>query len=255
MRIPWDDLSQDRYYDQEPAPGVFPDLRQPPITRVNKQIRNETLPLFYRDNMFVITLYKLTKACDGPENDQNIRTSVWGRLHARISKARDGLLGDQDYVKHVRDMLHAFTPVSNNNLQANNLSFLSHLTFRLDILSSSRRSPCGLGFTMSSRELDCDNENEKLVQTAALNWNSAVEVREAFVLAIASSHIVHRANQLLNLDLLRHRPFKKPAKESADLICCISRECPQLTRYVLAFIVGGDRYYNSVEYAMRHGTF
>lgn len=242
----WHDSWQDT--SEAPRGSFFSDLGQPPITRVNRQIRNETLPIFYGNHRFVIHLPRLPRfdiERDGRRKDPNRLRSVWDRLFARHFKAPENLSENEDPLHHLRVMLHAFTPALHNTLQANSLSFLSNLTFRLEFESLKPSwGLLGLGCTMSSRELHCDDGDEILVKTVGLDWNSAMEVREAFVVAIASSKSVYGAIDFLDWDVVLHPEVEKAVRESAALMCCISRECPQLTGNVLAFITPSELYYN-----------
>ncbi|KAL1866901.1 hypothetical protein Daus18300_006604 [Diaporthe australafricana] len=198
----------------------FPDLRQAPITRVNKQIRSETLPMFYGRHRFIIELPNRPRNYHGPSEDQGPCHRVW-------------------------EALDAFTPPQDHNLQANTLRFLSTLTIHLEVESPSRWYLAALGFIMSDRELHCDDDGEHLMETTGLNWNNHVQVSRAYVEAIDSCPIARDADELLDMEHIRCQ-VAKAANELTALMCHISRVCPQLTTNAAAFVDAGEALYDAL---------
>ncbi|KAH8753028.1 hypothetical protein F5883DRAFT_527319 [Diaporthe sp. PMI_573] len=95
-----------------------------PITRVNKTIRRETLPLFYGNHKFVCEVPKPPKEFYGPRQNRYHLDSIWERLRDFDPPARHPIIS--------------------------NLRFLSQVTILLEVES---RYFTRLGFTMSSKAL------------------------------------------------------------------------------------------------------
>lgn len=165
----------------------------------------------------------------------------------RLPKSYDGPSEDHDPLRHVWEMLYAFTPDRNSTLQTNSLRFLSHLTFRLHVESSKNWCLAELGFTMSSKVFDCDDEWETWVETAGLNWHHQGQVRLAYIKAIDSCSIPGHTVELLGMETVRCRQADKAANELVALMCHVSRLCPQLTSNISAYVEPGDELFEFIE--------
>lgn len=191
-------------------------LRQPPITRVNRQLRYETLPVFYDIGYFAVELTNL------PGNDDD------------ANQNRD----------HIYKMLFASIPGPDNTLQANNLRFLSYLDFSIETWSSSFWGLAKVGFIMSSSpfvfESDEWDEEYGVVETAGLDWDDTEDVITAFCDGINSSMICKDGRELLGLPGMLCKRAYAAAVEMAALMCSISRQLPQLTSNVLAYVEADD---------------
>lgn len=100
---------------------------------------------------------------------------------------------------------------------------------------------------MSSGNIVCDDEGAHMVETAGLNWNRSVDVKKAYLVAIDSCVLARDADDLLDVVVVRCRGADKAANELAALMCYISRQCPQLTSNVLAFVEPCDDLYKELE--------
>lgn len=100
----------------EPYRGlIFTDLLQAPITRVNKKIHRETLPLFYENHKFVF------EVPNPPPPEANYE----------VSQNRYPL-------DPIWDRFRDFNPLRRHHLTSN-LRFLSHVTILLEIRFSDVR--------------------------------------------------------------------------------------------------------------------
>ncbi|KAG8160659.1 hypothetical protein KVR01_008923 [Diaporthe batatas] len=198
----------------------FADLRQASITRVNKQIRNETLPIFYGNHDFIIRLPPLP--------------SDWQSMRPRHEAYHDHPF------EHFWRRLDAFTPDQKNNLQENSLQFLSSFTLEIKIDPSRQWRLAMVGFFMSSRELDCDEdvvwEEAALVKTAGVDWNNCFQVKEAYLRAVDSCLLVREAHDLFNMPGVCCRQVDQAASALAALMCRVAKLCPHLTNNVTALI-------------------
>ncbi|KAG8157470.1 hypothetical protein KVR01_012854 [Diaporthe batatas] len=193
-------------------PLTFPNLRQAPITRVNKQIRKETLPIFYGNHDFFIII--------------------------RMPSVLDEILhGSHDPFKHVWQMLHSFATapalIAKGDMQTSSLTSLSQLSFRLDDSQYLSEDDIGmLGFTMSSKDLICQ-DGDFAIETENLDWDRFSNVKKAYVSGILTGTISHRHR----LASLRNSvEAHKRIDELISLMFFVARQCPQLKSHVLGFV-------------------
>ena len=188
---------------------IFTDLSQAPITRVNKTIRRETLPLFYRNHKFVCEVPKPPEEFYGPRQNRYHLDSIWERLRDFNPSARHPIIS--------------------------NLRFLSQVTILLEVKS---RYVTRLGFTMSSKAL-AQNElayEEWPMDTAVVYRDNMAHVAAAFTHAIASSKPCRDARFIYQVNDMSSSRVEKAAIGLSSTIRSISRECPQLRSSVIAII-------------------
>lgn len=189
---------------------LFSNMQQPPITSVNRQIRSETLPIFYHIHNFMVDL-----ACISENLDETFEN--W---------------------KHICKMLFPSIPGPHNTLQDSNLRFLSYLDISIETGSLFYLGLAKVGFVMSSSpfvfESDGLDEEYGVVVTTDLNWDNAEDVRTAFLEGIDSSMICQDATEIFMLDSLLCERADEAAIDIAYLMFLISWQCPQLTRNVVA---------------------
>lgn len=204
-------------------PPIFHDLRQAPITRVNKQIRDETLPIFYGNHKFLIELPELP----------------WDWEH--IGPRREDY---QDPTELLLKRLSAFAPGEDSNLQANSLRFLSELTVSLEMEDSWQWRLRSLGFVMStcSEEPVSDNTWEHYLKITGLDWNDCDQVREVFLTALDDCPFFHERRGLFDVSEFRvpGNEVGKVVSALSTLMCRIAKLCPQLTSNVSVFVDPGE---------------
>ncbi|KAI7774086.1 hypothetical protein LA080_009289 [Diaporthe eres] len=194
---------------------IFSNMRQPPITRVNRQIRFETLPIFYHTRNFSAHF-----ACFPENHDDAVKN--WDRIF---------------------NMLFASMHGPGNTLQASNLRFLSYLNFSIQTGSAYFFGLAKVGFTMSSFpfvELDESYEEYGVVDTTDLDWDNTEDVMTAFTEGIDSSMTCQLGIEFFGLDNMRCERADEAADDLAFLMCLISRHCPPLRSHVLANIEASD---------------
>lgn len=188
---------------------LFSNMQQPPITSVNRQIRSETLPIFYHIHDFMVDL-----ACISENHDEAVEN--WN---------------------HICKMLFASIP-DPPTLQDSNLRFLSYLDISIETGSVFYWGLAKVCFVMSSSpfvfESDGLDEEYGVVVTTDLNWDNAEDVRTAFLEGIESSMICQDATEIFMLDSLLCERADEAAIDMAYLMFLISMQCPQLTRNVVA---------------------
>jgi hypothetical protein len=188
---------------------IFTDLSQAPITRVNKTIRRETLPLFYGNHKFVCEVPKPPKEFYGPRQNRYHLDSIWERLRDFDPPARHPIIS--------------------------NLRFLSQVTILLEVES---RYFTRLGFTMSSKAL-VQNElahEEWPMDTAVVYRDNMAHVVAAFIHAIAFSKPCRDARFFYHVHGISPSHLERAAIGLSSTIRSISRECPQLKSSVIAII-------------------
>lgn len=191
---------------------TYSNMRQPPITSVSRQIRYETLPVFYDIHECIVDLAPLD-------------------------------LEDRDDADKIRDricnMLFGPIPGPDNTLQPSNLPFLSYLDVAIEI-ETFFESVCKFGFIMSSSprlESDELDEEHGVVDTTDLDWDDTEDVRIALMEGIDSTEICQDIMDLLGVPGILCDGAYESMVEMAALMCLISRQCPQLTSNVLASVI------------------
>ncbi|KAJ0116600.1 hypothetical protein J7T55_009750 [Diaporthe amygdali] len=134
----------------------LPNLRQPPITRVNRQIRNECLAIFYEMHHFSLNL--------------NVRFEKLAGGGYKIIPAAEGQASLQSF----HEMIQAFAPSPKNTLQMSNLRFLPSLTVQINVIRHDIGLGC-LGFHMSST----DETTIASLAVRGLDWNCHGSVKGA----------------------------------------------------------------------------
>lgn len=188
----------------------LPSLRQPPITQVNRQIRQECLHIFY--NMFHFSL------------ELNVRSEDRTEFVAILIPASE----DQVSLQSLHDTIQAFAPTPKNMLQMSNLRFLSSLTINITYQRSEENLGC-LGFQMNS----ADETNFASLAVRDLDWDCRDAVRTAWVVAARESSHCWDANEDEDTDnQLGYVVHRALVEEIISLLCLIAEHCPQLTRSV-----------------------
>lgn len=189
----------------------LPSLRQPPITQVNRQIRQECLHIFY--NMFPFSF------------DLNVRSEEDTGLMAILIPASE----DQVSLQSLQDTIQAFAPTPKNMLQMSNLRFLSSLTINITFQRDDEDIGC-LGFHMTS----ADETNFASLDVRGLDWDCRDAVRTAWVVAARASSLhwdpsFGDESRDKGLGYFEHRAL---VEEIMSLLCLVADHCPQLTRSV-----------------------
>lgn len=189
----------------------LPNLRQPPIAQVNRQIRHECLHIFYE--MFRFSF------------DLNVRSEE---------------LADEPYLlpapediaslRSFHEMIQAFAPSPKNTLQVSNLCFLSSLTVRVNVKGCYGDLGC-IGFRMTS----ADEGNLASLDVCDLDWNCRKAVLCALMDAVRGSAAWRYGNLgegSRNSDKLGYFAHQDLVEKISNLLCLIAEHCPQLTRSV-----------------------
>lgn len=197
----------------------LPSLRQPPITQVSRQIRQECLHIFY--NMFSFSF------------ELNVRSEEDTGLVAILIPASE----DQVSLQSLQDTIGAFAPTPKNMLQMSNLHFLSNLTITIAFKEDDEDLGC-LGFHMTS----ADETNFASLAVRGLDWNCRDAVRTAWVVAAQASSEYWDSEGCVEwrckdnkLGYFAHRAL---VEEIIDLLSLIAEHCPQLTRSVSLIYAG-----------------
>lgn len=185
-------------------------LRQAPITRVNRQIRNECLHIFYEMFHFLINL--------------NVRSEeVPGEERVVLLPASENKASLQSF----REMIQAFTPSPTNMLHISNLRFLSSLTITAFLKGHDEHRGC-IGFHMTSaKETKFDS-----LAVRGLDWNSRDAVLSAWVDAAERSPFREHFKWGMDSTRLGYLANRALVEETVGLLCLIAEHCPQLTRSV-----------------------
>lgn len=218
-----------------PDDPELPYLWQPPITRANRQIRQECLHIFYE--MFHFSL------------DLNVRSKkVAGRKRAILLPASQ----DQPSFQSFHETIQAFAPSAKNMLQISNLRFLSRLTINVILKGHGEDLGC-VGFHMTSE----DESNFASLAVQGLDWNRRHDVLSAWVDAAKGSEThwggfdEHGDLESNRLGYFAHRAM---VDEIVGLLCLIAEHCPQLTRSV-SLIYDGQGLYGSDLYDLADDAF
>lgn len=189
-----------------------PNLWQPPITRVNRQIRHECLHIFYQMFQFAIDLHVRSKGLSGHERYILLPTS-----------------DDQVSMQSLRKTVQAFAPSPTNMLQISNLCFLSRLAIRVHYQRRYEELAC-IGFDMASADRTkiapmavrgLDRNGRRAVQSA---WVDAAKKRAAAW--FWNLHGRRPENEL------GHSAHRAVVDEVLDLLSLFANHCPQLTRSI-----------------------
>lgn len=190
--------------------GALSNLHQPPITRANTQIRDETLPIFYTIFKFRIDLPGL------PANDHH------------------GTNNNRDTADYIRTRLWAFLPGPSDGPRASNLRFLTSISFTIQIVSTSLLSLTGVGVVMSGSSLDRPSDPcfEGVVDTTDLDWDNLLDIETAYVEGIDSCLVFQDVMEFLGANPIRSSRVDKAASVMASLMYIISKQSPHLTRNI-----------------------
>lgn len=207
---------------------------QPPITRVNRQLRRETLEIFYSEHPFHLEMVF--------PRDNWIYFAVPFRFKTLNEKWNRGQL-DPGY--GISRLLRRFTPRLGATIQPSNLRFLTQLSVAMEVpLQYSLGSR--LMFTMSATVIDIKKDVERpafwaCVKTDYLDWNDRGEVRAACVKGISSFPGWIRYMAAFGDIYLSpwNAPRSGEARDTVDKLACgvglITRHVPQLANNVYAY--------------------
>lgn len=206
---------------------LYCDLQQPPITCVNRQIRYESLPIFYDIRVFRFNLDYL------PEDDSD-----------------DAIDNQNDKVHYISNMLSAFIPGPSNTPQASNLRFLTCLSCSIQTRSGYMWGLAEVGFDMSSSPFDFVSDPNVellgLVDTAGLDWDNTEDIKTAYVEGIDSSMLCQEVMEISGLPDIRCYRANDAVDEMARLMYLIAWLCPQLRSHVVATMDGNDMLWDTV---------
>lgn len=236
---------------------VLSNLRQPPITRTNRQIRQETLPIFYSTFAFSIRLARLPRSrYDGASKNRHTPDYFRNRLMAFLPGPSNGLQAStQPFLS--RNVLRAIGPrfLTENGIQSSNLRFLSRLSLTIPTGSTGSHSLKEVSFTMSSsaftHQQDRQYFGEGSVDTASLDWNNLRHIKAAYIKGIDSCPLCQDGIELLGVDSIRCPRVNKAADEMAALMQFISKQYPHLTQHVLATIDATETLIDDVFYMIQ----
>lgn len=177
---------------------------------VNRQIRCESLPMFYNNHDFRFDL-----------------TSLWDRP----DDAEDG----RGLLSPFADMIRAFAPSPSKTFEASNLRFLSYLSVNVDTQKGQEDGiilmgiTILMGFTMSSK--DKSDELDTVLDTTGLDWSDEEEVGQAYVHAAVRGDLIGY-EWIFEMDDSTVAAFH----ELVALMSLLASQCPQLTKRVCALV-------------------
>lgn len=195
----------------------LPNLRQPPITRVNRQIRDECLHIFYE--MFHFSFDLKVRSEEVPGQERVI-------LHPASE--------DQASLQSFHEMIQAFAPGPRDMLHVSILRFLSSLTINVT-LKGQDEDRGRIGFHMTS----ADETNFASLAVRGLNWNCRNAVLTAWVDAAQGSAFEWDCEWAMDKNKLGYLAHRELVEKMVGLLCLIAEHCPQLTRSV-SLIYEGD---------------
>lgn len=197
----------------------LPSLRQPPITQVNRQIRQECLHIFY--NLFH---FSFELAVRSEEDTESLEILI---------PASEGQVSLQSLHKTIQ----SFAPTPKNMLQTSNLRFLSNLTITITFKEDDEDLGC-LGFHMTS----ADETNFASLAVRGLDWNCRDAVRTAWVVAAQASSDYWDSDgcveQTCTDKKLGYSAHYALLEGIISLLSLIAEHCPQLTRSVSLIYAG-----------------
>lgn len=212
-------VEPDTFRVPEPILGetkALPNLRQPPITRVNRQIRHECLHIFYEMFNFLF--------------DLNVRSEeVAGQERVILHPASE----NQASLQSFHEMIQAFAPSPTNMLHTSNLRFLSNLWIRIT-LKGHDEDLGSIGFSMTS----ADNTDYNSLAVRDLDWNCRKAVLSAWVDAATVSGWEWDFLRDMKPNRLGYLAHRALVEKIVGLLCLIAEHCPQLTRTVSLYYEG-----------------
>lgn len=197
-----------------------PNLRQPPITRVNRQIRHECLHIFYEMFNFMFNL--------------NVRSEeVAGEQRVILHPASENQASLQSFY----EMIQAFAPSPTNMLHISNLHFLAVLMIKIT-LKGHDEDLGSIAFRMTS----ADETDFNSLAVHGLDWNCREAVLSAWVDAVQNSAVEWEFGMEREPNKLGYVAHRALVGKLVGLLCLIAEHCPQLTRSVSLFYVGPGLY-------------
>lgn len=199
----------------------LPSLQQPPITRVNRQLRQECLQIFYEMFRFSFEL--------------NVRAwEVVGEKRAIMLPASD----DEASLQSLHEMIRAFAPGPNNTLRTSNLRYLTSLTIHVNLKAHAHDEFLGcIGFHVTS----ADEVDYASLGVRGLDWTSLDALRWAWVAAAkdSSRHWDDSFEGEYVIDSkLGYFEHRELVEEMLNLLRLLAGHCPQLTKSVSLFYDG-----------------
>jgi hypothetical protein len=202
--------------------------QQSPITRVNRQLRRETLGLFYWNHSFGINLPMLPIE-DG--EDADFVRCAYCVMKRRRRQGPDPF----DFASKVLDV---FIPSPGKTLQTNILFCLSHLTVEMQN-DYWYYGPQTMGFTMSAKELKDDQipfTGQKFMDTDDLDWNDREQIQKAYLNTIKPYRLRKEAARAVG-DGRIGTTAGATANIMSAVMWLIAGHCPQLTGSVTTWIL------------------
>lgn len=210
----------------------LPNLRQPPITRVNRQIRHECLHIFY--GMFHFSF------------DLNVRSEeVAGEERVILHPASE----DQATLQSFHEMIQAFAPSPRNMLHISILQFLSSLTIKVTLKRQDEDLGC-IGFHMAS----ADETNFASLAVRGLDWNCRNAVLSAWVDAAKGGAFDWDFEWDMQPNKFGYLAHRALVEKMVGLLCLIAEHCPQLTRSVSLIYEGHGLHGEELEDLARDAT-
>ncbi|KAG6368809.1 hypothetical protein INS49_003025 [Diaporthe citri] len=221
-------VSYDPTSGPEPVDSVgksLPELWQPPITRVNRQIRQECLDIFYDMFYFLFNL--------------NVRSEeVAGEERVILHPASEGQASLQSF----HEMIQAFAPSPTNMLRTSNLRFLSNLIINIT-LKGPDEDLGSIGFHMTS----ADKTDFNSLAVRGLDWNCRNAVLSAWVEAAKGSAFEWDFEFGMEPNKFGYLAHRALVEKMVGLLCLIAEHCPQLTRSVSLIYKGHGLYGEELE--------
>lgn len=196
---------------------------QPALTRVNNKIRDESLPIFYNENRFMIKLHDLVDRCDRSCNDQSSFCAPCRHLKmlGHFSETTTNGPGTS-ILAFIRNIDIVLCPSINGDCHTGGDQWMWCIRMRAD------KSPEPPISTVEERHLIGDKE---------VDWTSPEGVREAFL----SKHPRWRPRGLHQYRYLdEHRDMEEYERHRQKryisitgqhwvLIAALAKECPLAT--------------------------
>ncbi|KAG8158097.1 hypothetical protein KVR01_011858 [Diaporthe batatas] len=194
-------------------------FEQPPITRVNREIRHEALGIYYHSH--IVNWVHVAKR--PRDNDDQ----TW--YHGGTPYLRSDRLGN-------------FVPRPGSGIQTNSLRYLQSMYLRVDVSSGTWPAAVGLTIKMSATEpprTRCGCHQK--MNTEGLSWDDEVQVGKAFLEAATSCDNITAAAKLVGDDRVR-RGVEGTESEVARVMCLLARLNPKLTKSVVITVLLTGRY-------------
>lgn len=181
-------------------------LVQPALTRTNKLIRAESLPIYYSGNHFKLTI---------PPDGRGDREDKWYRFVKMMRVFSDGSAGGKQgsWLRFIRRISAEYVEVSKEWDIASD-EWLDD-TYR----TNERRFEIGFKTVpVTGRRNDATRIGDN-----DLDWKDECAIKEAFRKALEAKWKSHRSWGLEE---------RVPVERIADALCMIARECPKATEWM-----------------------